>query len=147
MATKYHYEVYIDRGEEEGTESLASFDTYEEAKKGLDKLNASKPAGFGKLYSIDKWRTVDGLTPESLGECVDGDLEASFYCDVCGEELFEGDRTYMTTGGTIIGQEDAYIDNSGEEFYTTACKECGKLLSKAICEAVTTIAKQRGGGE
>ncbi len=146
MATKYYYEVYEKIGEKKEIPHAQEYKAYEEARAKVDHLDMlvhpePRPR---RDYGIDKWRTIEDAEPERLGECVDGDLEAPFNCDVCGEELFEGDRTYMTTGGTVI---DDYIDNSGEEFYTTACTPCGQIISDAVSIAQATIVKQRGGGE
>jgi hypothetical protein len=55
-------------------------------------------------------------------------------CNICGKELGEGARAYVTSHGDINSAELGVTLCDDEPCLTVACEECGHKISDAICE-------------
>lgn len=60
-------------------------------------------------------------------------------CAICDKEFEEGERVYLTGGGTFMKEHYGPIADGEEPFYTVACTDCGLKIS-------TAISKLYGGG-
>ena len=66
-------------------------------------------------------------------------MEPICNCTVCGKPLFDGDKAYATTGGTIEESVDGFMMDDIEPWFTVACESCGLEISGAI----TNIQKKK----
>ncbi len=138
---KIYYEVFQDMGERDSTMTVMSCDTFQEAQD--YKVKAEDQGLFKYPLNIDKWRTVEGADPELLGE---GDPQPLYICDICGEELYDGDKAYGTTDGSVLADYCGFIQDTTEPWNTIACSSCGERISEKICDLYQRPARPAPGG-
>jgi hypothetical protein len=126
---KIYYEVFQDMSERDGKKIVMHCDTFEEA---LDyKTKAEDQGLFEHFLKINKWRTTEGTDPELLGE---GGPQPLCTCDICGKELYDGDKAYGTTDGSVLSDYCGFIQDATEPWNTIACSSCGERISEKICD-------------
>jgi len=125
---KIYYEVFKDMGERDGTMTVMRCDTFQDAQD--YKAKAKSESLYQHPLNIDKWRIVEGADPELLGE---GDPQPRCTCDICWKELYDGDKAYGTTGGSVLNSCCGFVPDSWEPWNTVACVPCGERISEKIC--------------
>jgi hypothetical protein len=126
---KIYYEVFQDMGEREGSITIMRCNTFQEAQD--YKVKAEGKGLFEHPLKINKWRTMEGAGSEFLGE---GDPQPLCICDICGEELYDGDKAYGTTDGSVMSDYCGFIQDTTEPWNTIACSSCGERISEKICD-------------
>lgn len=60
-------------------------------------------------------------------------MEKICCCDICGKELYDGDKAYATTDGQVKKDCEGFMPSQTEQWNIVACASCGERISDKIC--------------
>lgn len=55
-------------------------------------------------------------------------------CDICGEDLHDGDRAFGTTTGRVLREYDGFTADDSDPWITVTCQDCGDKITDTICQ-------------